>query len=260
MSEKIRPCDTLACCWDVKQPTNKQTVHVQIVHQTSKHLCPAKLQTRCDVCRACQSHCSFISSDSVGHDSVSTAVSEAEDCACLCASQGNPSKTPQRQTKRDERKFVCLLVGCLTSQQHASVCQGRICSDRFTCCHTEAEVADTFHLTQLQYTDTGPTGPSTNPITPGAWQGSHWSANFLSHWYDSTPEKSRRKLDSNAGSSAPEADALGLTTRPTRRSHRGRRAETKDREKERHNDMCKANNNSICRQCVTKTNKSTSPS
>ena len=27
-------------------------------------------------------------------------------------------------------------------------------------------------------TDTGPTSPSTDPIMPGAWQGSHWSANF----------------------------------------------------------------------------------
>ena len=75
--------------------------------------------------------------------------------------------------------FVCLLVGCFTSQQHASVSQGRICSDNFTCCHTEIEIADqTFHLTQSQYTGTGPTSPSTDPITPGAWQGSHWSANF----------------------------------------------------------------------------------
>ena len=74
---------------------------------------------------------------------------------------------------------VCLLVGCLTSQQHASVSQGWICSDNFTCCHTEIEVADqTFHLTQSQYTDTGPTSPSADPITPGAWLGSHWSANF----------------------------------------------------------------------------------
>ena len=74
---------------------------------------------------------------------------------------------------------VCLLVGCLTSQQHASVSQGRICSDNFTCCHTEIGVADqTFYLTQSQYTDTGPTSPSADPITPGAWQGSHWSANF----------------------------------------------------------------------------------
>ena len=75
--------------------------------------------------------------------------------------------------------FVVLFVGCLTSQQHASVSQGRICSGNFTCCHTEIEAADqTFHLTQSQYTDTGPTSPSADPITPGAWQGSHWSANF----------------------------------------------------------------------------------
>ena len=71
-----------------------------------------------------------------------------------------------------------LLVGCLTSQQHASVSQGRICTDNFTCCHAEIEAADqTFHLTQSQYTDTGPTSPSADPITPGALQGSHWSAN-----------------------------------------------------------------------------------
>ena len=115
--------------------------------------------------------------------------------------------------------MVCLFVGCLTSQQQASVSQGRICSDKFACCHTEIEVADpTFYLTQSQYTDTGPTSPSADPITPGAWQGSHWSANFLSHWYDSTPKKSRRKRDSNPGSSALEADAL--TTRPTRRCDR----------------------------------------
>ena len=30
--------------------------------------------------------------------------------------------------------MVCLFVGCLTSQQHASVSQGRICTDNFTCC------------------------------------------------------------------------------------------------------------------------------
>ena len=75
--------------------------------------------------------------------------------------------------------IVCLLVGCLTSQQHANVSQGRICTDNFTCCHTEIEVADeTFYLTQSQYTDTGLTSPSTDPIMPGTWQGSHWSANF----------------------------------------------------------------------------------
>ena len=74
---------------------------------------------------------------------------------------------------------VLLFVGCLPSQQHASVSQGRICEDNFMCCHTDIEVADqTFYLTQSQYTDTGLTSPRADPITPGAWQGSHWSANF----------------------------------------------------------------------------------
>ena len=76
-------------------------------------------------------------------------------------------------------KQGCLFVVCLTSQQQACVSQGRICSDNFTCCHIEIEVADqTFYLTQSQYTDTGPTSPSADPIMPGTWQGSHWSANF----------------------------------------------------------------------------------
>ena len=74
---------------------------------------------------------------------------------------------------------VCLLVVCLTSQQHASISQGRIYSDNCKCCHIEIEVADqTFHLTQSQYNDTRPISPSADPIAPGAWQGSHWSANF----------------------------------------------------------------------------------
>ena len=112
--------------------------------------------------------------------------------------------------------LLLLFVGCLTSQQHASVSKGRFRSHNCKCCHTEIEVAhQTFHLTQSQYTDTGPTSPSTDPITSGAWQGSHWSTNFLSHWYDSTPKKSRRNRDSNPGSSALEADAL--STRQTRR-------------------------------------------
>ena len=74
---------------------------------------------------------------------------------------------------------VMLFVGCSMSQECATVPQGRICSDNFTCCHTEVEAADqTFYLTQTQYTDTGPTSPSDDPITPGTWQGSRWSANF----------------------------------------------------------------------------------
>ena len=79
----------------------------------------------------------------------------------------------------EQAKGRRLFVGCLTSQQHASVSQERIYSDNFTCCHTEIGVADqTFHLPQSQYTDSGPTSPSADPITPGAWLGSLRSANF----------------------------------------------------------------------------------
>ena len=39
------------------------SVHVQKVPQASEHLCPAKLQTRCDICCACQSICPFIVSE-----------------------------------------------------------------------------------------------------------------------------------------------------------------------------------------------------
>ena len=69
---------------------------------------------------------------------------------------------------------ACLFVGCLTSQQHASrISRTDLLMIFFTCCHTETEAADqTFHLNQSQYTDTGPTSPSADPITPGAWQGS----------------------------------------------------------------------------------------
>ena len=94
-----------------------------------------------------------------------------------------------------QKEMSRLFVGCLTSQQHASVSQGRICSDNLTCCHTEIEVADpTFYLTQSQYTDTGPTSPRADPITPGAWQDSHWSANF-----EVTGMTRPRKIPAQAG-------------------------------------------------------------
>ena len=79
----------------------------------------------------------------------------------------------QKQVHERERERL-LFVGCLTSQQQTSVSRGRICSDNFTRCHTAIEVADqTFHLTQSKNTDTRPTSPSTDPITPSAWQDSH---------------------------------------------------------------------------------------
>ena len=111
--------------------------------------------------------------------------------------------------------WSCWLLACLTSQQHASVSQGRICTDNFTCCHTEIKLADqTFYLTQSQYTDTGPTSPRVDPLMPGAWQDSHWSANF-SVTGMTRPGKIPSQARFEPGIFRPEADAL--TTRPMRR-------------------------------------------
>ena len=76
----------------------------------------------------------------------------------------------EKKKKKTKKKKVGWFGGCLTSQQQASVSRGWICSDSFTCCHTEIEAADpTYYLTQSQYTDTGSTSPSADPIMPGAW-------------------------------------------------------------------------------------------
>ena len=90
-----------------------------------------------------------------------------------------------RQTTRQGQTsipgLVYWLVSCLTSQQHASVSLGLICSDKCTCCHADTEVADqTCYIAQSQYTDTGPNSPSADPIIQDAWQGSHWSTNHKS--------------------------------------------------------------------------------
>ena len=74
---------------------------------------------------------------------------------------------------------VCWLVGWLLNVPATCECTSGTGLHNFTCCHAEIEVADpTFHLTQSQYTHTGQTSPRADPIPPGAWQGSHWSASF----------------------------------------------------------------------------------
>ena len=83
-----------------------------------------------------------------------------------------------------QQKFCCLTASnarallCVADAefglQCTSVSQGRICSDNCICCHTEKEAADqACYLSQSQYTDTGPTSPSADPIRPGSWQDSH---------------------------------------------------------------------------------------
>ena len=70
-------------------------VRVEKVPQDSEHLCPAKLQTRCVICCACQSIFLFIPTDSGVPRTVDlTEVFVAEDCAWLCASRSSPFQTP----------------------------------------------------------------------------------------------------------------------------------------------------------------------
>ena len=97
---------------------------------------------------------------------------------CHCHTDGIIQNVVLRVIFKDGR--YGLFVGWLLYVPATGSCiSGTDLLRQFTCCHTETEVADqAFYLTQSQYTDTGPTSPSADPITPGAWQGSHWSANF----------------------------------------------------------------------------------
>ena len=66
--------------------------------------------------------------------------------------------------------FQCVCV-CVCARARACVCVC-VCTCALacvcTCRHTAKEVADqTCYLTQPQYTDTGPTSPNADPISPG---------------------------------------------------------------------------------------------
>ena len=133
----------------------------------------------------------------------------------------SPLTTTKTTTKRQRRQQQqsSLYVGCPSNQEKANkkttVCLLVGCSDNSTCRHTEIEVADpTFHLTQSQYTDTGPTSPSTDPTTPGAWKGSHRSTKFLVIGMTRPRKKISAQAGFEPGIFRSRADAL--TTRPTR--------------------------------------------
>ena len=76
-------------------------------------------------------------------------------------------------------------AGCLTSQQHTSVSQGRICSDSVTCCHNEIAVADqTISLSLSILTPRQPVLSLTlQRQVPGR---AATEVPILSRWYDST--------------------------------------------------------------------------
>ena len=69
--------------------------------------------------------------------------------------------------------------GTIPPQQHGSGSEGRVCPHGCWCCHTETEAANQACclIRSRHLTDTEPTSPSTDPLTPGAWKGSLKSSN-----------------------------------------------------------------------------------
>ena len=65
--------------------------------------------------------------------------------------------------------LVGWLLACLTSQQHASASQGRICSGNLRAATLRKKLQ--IKLSTSQYTDTRPTSPSADPKMPGALVG-----------------------------------------------------------------------------------------
>ena len=65
-----------------------------------------------------------------------------------------------------------LVVGCLTSQQHAGVSHGRMCSNNCTCCHTEIKLQIKLSIS-----------PSHSILTPSHPVPVILEHPLLSHWY-----------------------------------------------------------------------------
>ena len=102
----------------------------------------------------------------------------------------------------------CLVLACLTSQQHASLSQGPIC-------HTEVEAAEqTCYFTQ--YTDTRPSSPNASLYRQKPDRLAAGVTIFLVTGVTRPEEIPTEKVGIEPGSTTLEADAL--TTRPTKQS------------------------------------------
>ena len=135
-----------------------------------------------------------------------------------CRNAGdNAGRQKSKGGNRKKNVELLLLVGCLTSRQHARVSQGRICSDKlYVLPHWDrSEVADqTFYLTQSPLLTPGVPVPKLTPQrqTPGRVG---TGVPILSHWYDWT----RKKIHGESGNRTQVCRSWGArpTTRPTKR-------------------------------------------
>ena len=89
-------------------------VRVEKVPQASEPLCPAKLQTRCDICCACQSVCQFIPIDSGLPRTVDAKIHRSlcsrRLCMAVCQSgQPIPDSTFCRRFIESVRMTACVI-------------------------------------------------------------------------------------------------------------------------------------------------------
>ena len=93
--------------------------------------------------------------------------------SCVCASAYMPMRnlhTLKRMCSRVlQARYVVVVCWLLNVPATCECISGTdLLRQVYVLPHSEA--ADpTFYFTQSQYTDTGPTSPSANPIMPGAW-------------------------------------------------------------------------------------------
>ena len=94
-----------------------------------------------------------------------------------CSPRRGSFRWSEHSTDHVRRQGSSSWPGCLTSQQHVTVSQGRICSDSSTCCHAEKlQIKLSTSPSHSILTLGRPV--SADLVKPGAWQGSRWSVNF----------------------------------------------------------------------------------
>ena len=108
--------------------------------------------------------------------------------------QHPPSRWPQGQGD-----IYCWLLAYSTSQHHCWCISLTDLLWQLHMFHTETEVAgQIIYLTQSQWTDTGQTSPSADPIRQLDWQGNSLEYQFWRSWCDST----RKNLHGEIGTRA----------------------------------------------------------
>ena len=86
--------------------------------------------------------------------------------------------TVESKKKKKKKKKNQFTLQCLTLRSQVYLRDGFAQTTVCAATLREKFQIKIFYLTQSQYTETGPTSPSVDPITPGGWQGSYWSASF----------------------------------------------------------------------------------